>query len=116
MKAVLLRIKEKGDLTHGKLILEDGSIYDTIELLWKHNMPRISCIPEGEYQFKTDWSNNKKRQVIELEGVQNRSQIQIHVALFASHLAGCIGVKSKTIENEIFNKMLEGGKIKIIQL
>lgn len=116
MKALLIRYKEHGDLTNSKLVLEDGSSYDTIELLWKNNLPRVSCIPLGEYQFKTDWSNNKARQVIELEGVPHRSQIQLHVATKATDLAGCIGIKSRTVENEIFNKLKEGGKIKIINL
>ena len=116
MKALIIRLKEKGDLTIGKLFLEDGCCYDTIELLWKNNLPRISCIPEGEYIINTDWSNNKARQVIELEGVPNRSQIQLHVATKASDLAGCIGFKTKLIESEVFNKLKEGGKIKIIKL
>ena len=116
MKALLIRLKEKGDLTYSKLVLEDGSSYDTIELLWKNNMPRVSCIPDGEYSFKTDYSNNKQRQVIELEGVPNRSQIQLHVATKASDIAGCIGLKTKQLELEVFNKLKEGGKIKIIKL
>jgi len=116
MKCILIRIKEKGDLTYSKLVLEDGSSYDTIELLWKNNLPRVSCIPIGEYIINTDWSNNKSRQVIELEGVPQRSQIQIHSASKAEHLQGCIGVANRTIENEIFSKLKEGGKIKIIKL
>lgn len=116
MKAILIRLYEKCDLTHSKLVLEDGTSYDTIELLWKNNIPRKSCIPCGEYSFKTDWSNNKNRQVIELEGVKDRSQIQLHVATKAEDLSGCIGLKSKLIELEVFNKLKEGGKIKILQL
>ena len=116
MKALLIRLYEKGDLTHSKFVLEDGTSYDTIELLWKNNLPRVSCIPVGEYTFKTDYSNNKKRQVIELEGVTNRSQIQLHVATKSSDLAGCIGLKTKQLELEVFNKLKDGGKIKIINL
>lgn len=116
MKCILIRLKEKGDLTHGKLLLEDGSCYDTIELIWKNNLPKVSCIPEGEYIINTDWSNNKARQVIELEGVPNRSQIQIHSGTKTEHILGCIGVAGRTIENEIFNKLKDGGKIKIIKI
>lgn len=116
MRCILIRIKEKGDLIIGKLLLDDGSTYDTIELLWRNNMPRVSCIPTGKYKINTDWSNNKSRQVIELEGVPNRSQIQLHVATKAEHLAGCIGVASRTIENEVFNKLKDGGTLSIINL
>ena len=116
MKALLIRLKEKGDLTIGKLLLEDGSTYDTIELLWKNNMPKVSSIPTGKYKFKTDWSNNKQRQVIELEGVPNRSQIQIHSGTKSEHILGCIGVSGRTIENEIFNKLKDGGQLTILNI
>lgn len=116
MKVLLIRIKEKGDLTIGKLLIEDGSCYDTIELTWKNNLPRVSCIPLGKYKFKTDWSNNKQRQVIELEGVPNRSQIQLHTGTKSEHILGCVGLPNRTIENEVFNKLKDGGTLTIINL
>lgn len=116
MRCILIRLKEKGDLTHGKLVLEDGSCYNTVELLWKNNLPKISCIPVGKYKINTDWSNNKQRQVIELEGVPNRSQIQIHSGTKAEHILGCIGVAGRTIENEIFNKLKDGGQLTILNI
>lgn len=116
MKCLIIRIKEKGDLTIGKLFLEDGSCYDTIELLYKNNLPKVSCIPLGKYKFKTDWSNNKQRQVIELEGVPHRSQIQLHTGTKSEHILGCVGLQNRTIEAEVFNKLKDGGTITIINL
>lgn len=116
MKCILIRLREKNNLTIGKLIIEDGSCYNTVELLWRNNLPNVSCIPLGKYKFKTDWSNNKKRQVIELEGVPNRSQIQLHTGTKSVHILGCIGLPNRTIEIEVFNKLKDGGTLTIINL
>ena len=37
------------DGTNGKLECEGKLICNTIELPWKNNEKRVSCIPEGKY-------------------------------------------------------------------
>lgn len=99
------------DKTEGLLVINNEFSFKTLELPWTNNKRNISCIPDGMYRYKIDFSNNKHRDVIELADVPGRSQIQIHVATKLSHLAGCIGVSSKDNEKQIFDLMGHGGII-----
>lgn len=99
------------DKTLGLLVINSEQSFQTLELPWKDNKRNISCIPDGVYRYKIDFSNNKHRNVIELIDVPGRSQIQIHVGTKLSHLAGCIGVESKIKEDEVFELMGYGGVI-----
>lgn len=108
-------LRNKHDkVTHGILVF-DGIIVDTLELPWLDNQLSISCIPDGEYKYKRDFSNNKKRNVIELLNCDTypRSQIQIHVATKLSHLKGCIGVPTIEEERLVFDALGTHGTIKI---
>ena len=110
--AHIVRTPKKNE-THGVLIIGDRQ-FETVELKWNGNKIGVSCIPDGIYQYRRDWSTNKKREVIELFNADTnpRSQIQIHAISRTSQLKGCIGVKSKTIEKAIFNLLGEYGIIK----
>ena len=102
------------DKTTGILLVNDVE-FETLELPWRDNKLSISCIPDGEYRCKVDYSNNKNRNVIELlyEDTKPRSQIQIHVATKTSQLKGCIGVKTKELELALFSLLSPCGVIRI---
>lgn len=86
--------------TFGRLIHESGWECVTLELPWRDNLPEISCIPPGVYEFQRDFSPARGRQVFEALEVPDRSQIQIHpanlggdVALgYKSQILGCIAL------------------------
>jgi hypothetical protein len=81
--------------------LECGTFHCfTLELPDKDNARNISCIPEGTYKaFKRN--SPKNGAVIELIGVKNRTNIQIHVGNYTSQIEGCILVgKSITYMNK----------------
>lgn len=62
----------------------------TIELPWKNNVPRFSCIPEGRYRIKMRYSLKFKTHML-IEGVKDRALILIHPANDAiKELKGCI--------------------------
>lgn len=62
----------------------------TIELPWRNNRVRESCIPEGTYQLTKRYSQKFKHH-IHLEDVLDRSLILIHPANNAgTELLGCI--------------------------
>lgn len=62
----------------------------TIELPWKNNQARVSCIPEGRYELVKRWSRKFHRHVQVLD-VPERKNILIHPANEALHeLKGCI--------------------------
>ena len=65
--------------TNGKLECEGKLICNTIELPWKNNETRVSCIPEGKYFIKKRYSQ-KFQWHLEIENVQNRSLILFHPA------------------------------------
>ncbi len=83
------------DGTNGKLECEGKLICNTIELPWKNNETRVSCIPEGKYFIKKRYSQ-KFQWHLEIENVQNRSLILFHPANNAlQELNGCIAPVTK---------------------
>jgi hypothetical protein len=81
--------------TNGKLECEGKIICNTIELPWKNNETRVSCIPEGKYFIKKRYSQ-KFQWHLEIENVQNRSLILFHPANNAlQELNGCIAPVTK---------------------
>ena len=81
--------------TNGKLECEGKLICNTIELPWKNNETKVSCIPEGKYFIKKRYSN-KFQWHLEVENVQNRSLILFHPANNALlELKGCIAPVTK---------------------
>ena len=83
------------DGTNGKLECEGKFICYTIELPWKENEKRVSCIPEGKYFIKKRYSNKFQRH-LEVLDVKNRSLILFHPANNAlQELNGCIALVTK---------------------
>jgi len=81
--------------TNGKLECEGHFISYTIELPWKNNERRVSCIPEGEYFIEKRYSQKFKWH-LHLLGVDNRSFILFHPANNAlKELNGCIAPVTK---------------------
>lgn len=76
--------------TNGKIFLDGKLICHSIELAWRNNIPKISCIPEGIYQIVRRYSNRYKNHYW-IKNVPNRSLILIHPANNANkELQGCI--------------------------
>ena len=89
--------------TFGQFIRDDGQVQcQTIELPWKDNAHSISCIPAGSYLCKRRWSPKHGAEVFGIEGVPDRSDIEIHVANDVRDLLGCVGVGTErgTLEVE----------------
>ena len=81
--------------TNGKLECEGKLICNTIELPWRNNERRVSCIPEGEYFIEKRYSLKFKWHLHVLD-VENRSLILFHPANNALKvLNGCIAPVTK---------------------
>lgn len=92
---LLLTRKYFPDGTNGKLECEGKVICNTIELPWKNNETKVSCIPEGKYFIKKRFSKKFKWH-LELEEVRNRNLILFHPANNAiKELNGCIAPVTK---------------------
>lgn len=78
------------DGTNGALFLNGNRVCSTIELPFKNNQPRISCIPEGTYELVKRYSPKFKTH-LQLLNVPGREYILIHPANNALlELKGCI--------------------------
>lgn len=83
------------DGTNGILECEGKLICKTIELPWKNNETKVSCIPEGKYFIRKRYSK-KFQWHVEVLGVKNRSLMLFHPANNAlRELKGCIAPVTK---------------------
>lgn len=81
--------------TNGTLSFNGKEICKTIELPWKENQRRISCIPEGIYKVSKRFSSKFKWH-LEVMNVKNRDYILFHPANDAlKELNGCIAPVSE---------------------
>ena len=83
------------DGTNGILECEGKLICKTIELPWKNNETKVSCIPEGKYFIRKRYSK-KFQWHLEISNVENRNLILFHPANNAlQELNGCIAPVTK---------------------
>ena len=80
---------------NGKLECEGKLICYTIELPWKNNETKVSCIPDGKYFIRKRYSR-KFQWHLEVIDVKNRKFILFHPANNAlKELNGCIAPVTK---------------------
>lgn len=76
--------------TNGEFFFNGIRVCSSIELAWKNNQHRISCIPEGRYELQKRYTAERGRHLI-LVNVPDRQLILIHAANDAiKELQGCI--------------------------
>lgn len=101
----------------------------SLELPWRENARRKSCIPAGEYRCERTYSPSKGEWLYEVMSVPGRSGIRIHVGNWAgdveqglkSDVEGCIllgrdrrvicrqeGVSASRLTLNRFHKVLDG--------
>lgn len=88
MKATITRTWYDDKQTLGQLDVGDLTLY-TLELPWKDNARRVSCIPEGTYRV-TRHNSRKFGNTFWVREVQGRSGILIHAGNFNYHTLGCV--------------------------
>ena len=76
--------------TNGDFFFNGTWVSSSIELAWKNNQNRISCIPEGRYELRKRYTAERGWHLI-LANVPGRQLILIHAANDAKkELLGCI--------------------------
>lgn len=86
MKNVYLcRMRRSDQGTEGMLFIGDYRCC-TLELPWRDNKTNISCIPPGEYEVKSRYSN-KFGNVYWITDVEGRSWILMHSGNFAGDIS-----------------------------
>ena len=106
MKVCLERYNYGKKQTTGRLFVYDDegrlrlNLF-TLELPWKNNKRRVSCIPEGEYKVIKHRSP-KFKESFWLQDVEGRSEILIHAGNYYTQILGCIlvGTDSRDINGD----------------
>lgn len=75
--------------TFGVLSMEGKPLCVTLELPWKQNKPKVSCIPEGIYHC-VPHSGQRFSNVWRLLDVPGRDSILIHAGNTVDDIQGCI--------------------------
>jgi hypothetical protein len=87
---VILKRTYHEDGTNGRLMIEGQLVCHTIELPWLQNRRNVSCIPEGTYQLRKRYTQERGTHLI-VEDVPSRTGILLHPANNAlNELRGCI--------------------------
>lgn len=95
----ITRIAEKDANTLGIMVVTDSRnkiLYNciTLELPYKDNKKKISCIPKGTYRAEVGNSETRGK-VVYVKGVKNRQGILIHIGNYTKDTKGCILVGDK---------------------
>ena len=124
MKAILTRNSFEDTQTLGVLVVLDdyqNCVFNckTLELAWKENQRRISCIPKGEYKV-SKYVSPKFGEVYLLHNVPDRSMIEIHAGNYYTDILGCIlvGESHTDINGDGFRDVTNSKKTlkKLLQL
>lgn len=102
LHAQLTRFSTSDSGTKGILTFEGGFSCKTLELPWRNNKTKVSCIPTGTYKCSL-YPSSKFGLVYNIEDVPSRSAILLHTGNFAgdvkkglkSDVEGCILVGMK---------------------
>lgn len=102
MKILIERLNYGDKQTIGNLYLLNSlnelvEEFWSLELPWKDNQRRISCIPEGVYKARKHKSP-KFGQSLWLQDVPNRSEILIHKGNYYTDILGCILIGSTLMD------------------
>ena len=89
MRITLKRLSDDGVQTLGIMTLPNGKVYHTLELAWKNNNRKVSCIPKGIYKVRKRTSA-KYGEHFHLLNVPNRDFILLHHGNYHTDILGCI--------------------------
>jgi hypothetical protein len=95
MRLEILRTYRPTSTTgEGKVFDENNNeVFDfkTLELPWKNNERKVSCIPEGEYMVHKLYPNAKRKyQYFHVQDVPSRDSILFHPGNYTRQILGCI--------------------------
>jgi hypothetical protein len=107
----LIRDDANDARTLGAIFLDSGVRFcDTLELPWRGNQHNVSCIPEGTYEVKLQFSPVHGRNLYWLQDVPGRGAIEIHVGNTVVDSKGCILLGCSRKGDAVVSSRLAFGK------
>ncbi len=88
-KIKLLRVERGNEATLGVIVVAGKAVCWTLEEPWRNNKADISCVPEGKYPLKLEFSPSKGRQLWTIKDVPGRSYVRIHTGNTVDDTEGC---------------------------
>lgn len=86
---IIKRLSDDGVQTLGIMTLANGKVYHTLELSWKNNNKKVSCISKGKYKVRKRTSA-KYGEHFHILDVKNRDFILIHFGNYHTDILGCV--------------------------
>jgi hypothetical protein len=86
-------LKPHATYGEGKVLDNDVAIFEfkTLELPWKDNQRKISCIPAGDYMVEKMYPTKKRKyQYFHVTSVPGRDSILFHPGNYTHDILGCI--------------------------
>jgi hypothetical protein len=106
VRVVILRQHYEQEQVLGVLLVLDGLkvVFQGVclEPPWLNNQKYISCIPEGQYSLKFEYSHRFKMSLWEFKGVDGRAEVKFHIGNKFIHTQGCplVAYKVGDIDND----------------
>lgn len=97
----LERLISTSEFTLGKFDFQGIRYYTCEDAIRLKKIPKITCIPEGQYQVIIAWSPAFKRQMPRLLNVPDFKGILIHSGNFAKDTEGCILIGHRLLTNGV---------------
>lgn len=88
-KLTIKRLSDDGYQTLGLIFSPSNIVFHSLELPWKNNEHKISCIPKGIYDVEKRYSE-KYGWHFHVLNVPDRDMILVHVGNYFSDIKGCI--------------------------
>lgn len=94
---VVSRILSNSELTLSECYIRDENTgiilleFYGIELPWKNNQRKISCIPANDYVAAAVRRYSNDRYALWVQDVPGRSEIMVHQANYPKDVLGCLG-------------------------
>ncbi len=87
----LQRLVQNSHATYGQITDDENRlICRTLERPWLNNAHDVSCIPAGEYPAHRVTSPKRGYEVFMLDGVPDRTAIELHIGNVVAESEGCI--------------------------
>lgn len=114
MKRYTLERVYLSDRTLGSLYDGEEVIAKTLELPWKNNSRKVSCIPEGVYRVTKEPPKEGREYIyFRVHNVKGRDGILIHRGVKPMHSLGCILLGSRLADVNTNQPILEASSVKL---